>query len=95
MNQATLEKVGCEEHLYRGMRCCLHPEINTLNCPEPICAADFPGGVNEYIRWRQMSEILRNGADINEAAIKMGIDKRSAQRLFNKFNRVAVIIRCR
>lgn len=83
MNQAKEVKAGCEDHLYRQMNCCLHP-CSVLECPEPICAADFPGGVKAFLRYKEMRAILESTNDINDAASKLSLTPQTVQRRYNK-----------
>lgn len=77
------EKNGCEDHLYRGMSCCLHPCL-VQDCPEPICAMEFPGGVKAYLRSKELREILESAPDINKAAEQMGVTAQTMQRRYNR-----------
>lgn len=77
------ERIGQEEYLYKGMLCCLNP-CAVQECPEPICALDFPGGLNAYVRCKGVLDRLRGGADIDEIAEELGIRPYLAKRLYKK-----------
>lgn len=77
------DKVGCEEYLYKEMVCCLHP-CPVTECPEPVCAITFPGGMKSYLRYKEMRVVLEAGTTINEAAGKLGISVQTLQRHYNK-----------
>jgi hypothetical protein len=81
------EKIGCESYLYKEIRCCLH-NCSANMCPEVICAIEFPGGINSYLRYKTLREALLSGMDINEAADYLKISRQKARFLFNKGHKV-------
>lgn len=83
MTRDKEDAVGCEEHLYREMQCCLHP-CSVQFCPEPICAIEFPGGKNAYLRYKKLKEILNEGVDIREAAERLNISTWSVKHIKKK-----------
>lgn len=64
--------------------CCLHENCPVLNCPEPVCAMEYPGGINAYIRDREIREAVEQSPDIEEAAKALNISESAAQRRYRK-----------
>ena len=83
------EETGCEPYLYKDVQCCLHPVSNN-ECPEPICALDFPGEIRSYRKYKDLQKFLRSGMNLDEAAKALGISKGTAQSLFIKGAKVLV-----
>lgn len=81
------ERIGCESYLYKDIQCCINT-CSASECPEPICAIEFPGGINSYIRYKELQRLLRSGLDIKDAAEQLGISMQIARITFNKGNKV-------
>lgn len=81
------QRAGQEEYLYRDMMCCLHP-CSVKECPEIICALDFPGGMPAYLRYQEIRKVFISCTDINEAAKMLGIDPSNARKRFKWYQYV-------
>lgn len=84
MTTQEKNETGCEEYLYRDMKCCLHP-CSVQDCPEIRCVLDFPGGVKSYIRSKNLRELLESEGGIHKAAEKLGVTPQTIERRYNKF----------
>lgn len=91
MTQQQEAEQGCEDYWYKDMTCCLHP-CSVRDCPEAICAIEFPGGINAYRKYKALEAILLNGADIAEAAQIMNVSLYTANYLYKKGS---LISKCR
>lgn len=86
------EEIGCEAYLYKDIQCCLNP-CSASQCPEPICAIEFPGGINAYLRYKKLQQVLRSGMDLEQAAAYLNVSMYSVRSLFNKGIRVFSMVR--
>jgi hypothetical protein len=64
--------------------CCLHETCPVIDCPEPVCAMEFPGGIAAYIRAKEIRDAVEGAKDIAEAAKSLNISESAAQRRYNK-----------
>lgn len=55
-----------------------------MQCNEPICAMDFPGGIKALLRYKQVKGLLESGMDVNQLAEALGIHITNARKLFKK-----------
>jgi hypothetical protein len=56
--------------------CFLHPSC--INCPENPCIFEYPGGPQEYLKDKQMRELLLEGRSVEEIAQIMGVHQTNA-----------------
>jgi hypothetical protein len=82
-------RIGCESYLYKDAQCCLN-KCNASECPEPVCAMEFPGGINAYLRYKSLHEALLSGMNLEQAAVYLNISKSTAIALFKKGKKVLV-----
>ena len=53
-----------------------------FDCPLKTCVKEYPGGVNSYLKDKELLELIAGGMDIYDAADKMGIGHRQVGRRF-------------
>lgn len=69
-----------EDKFPKDKGCPLHPSC--LTCPEPICAYEYPGGFQAYLKKKADGELFSKSSTISEVAESLGIHKRTAERRF-------------
>lgn len=66
--------------------CCLDPNCPTDECPEPMCAMEFPGGIQAYLRHKETMEQLRTDKDLVEIGKALSLSKRATEKRYNKIS---------
>ena len=84
-----VREVGCEEYLYRDAKkifCCLHPCL-IVDCPEAICALDFPGGAKALERYKRVKVLLESGASLDEVAKQLNLSTSAVRRRLSRIGK--------
>lgn len=63
--------------------CCLHP-CPQSECPEALCAKEYPGGLKAYLRDMETKQVFSTGVNVQQAAKELSIQQRSVTRRYSK-----------
>lgn len=64
--------------------CCLNADCPVLDCPEPICAMEYPGGLEGFLQDKKLKDAMETCQDIGQLATILNLSESAVQRRFNR-----------